>query len=84
MPKRHPLTTVSIEFTCTSCKAKASVRVLWGDHHTLPKGWVSRDIIPTYALCRRTDHVFACSKPCRRELDKKFPPPKRPRWFRYA
>jgi hypothetical protein len=78
------LTPVGITFTCTHCASQASVHVLWGDHHTLPKGWTSRDVIPTYALCRRTDHVFACSRECRKKLDAIFPPPRKPKWFKYA
>lgn len=75
---------VRITFWCTACSAQASVTVRWGDHHCLPKGWRSRDVVPTYMLARRTDHIFACSPACQRVLNDKFPPPKRPKWFRYA
>lgn len=75
---------VEITFTCSSCGDRVSVCVAWGDHHTLPKGWGSRDVVPTYVLARRTDHVFACSRPCKRKLDSLYPPPRRPKWFRYA
>lgn len=75
---------VDITFHCTACGAIATVSVRWGDHHTLPKGWRSRDVIPTYSLCRRTDHIFACSAKCRRLLNETFPPPARPKWFVYA
>lgn len=83
MTERHH-SLVDITFHCTACGNTATVSVRWGDHHTLPKGWRSRDVVPTYTLCRRTDHVFACSVPCRRVLDTRYPPPRTPRWFRYA
>jgi hypothetical protein len=75
---------VDITFHCTHCGQKGTVTVAWGDHHCLPKGWCSRDAVPTYALARRTDHIFACSAKCARALNKKHPPPARPKWFKFA
>lgn len=82
---RYKLPPVEITFTCTACRCRETVKVPWGAHHCLPRGWRSRDIVPTYALARRTDHVFACQQAeCRRALDKLYPPPARPKWFTYA
>ena len=78
------LSRVRLTFTCTACKRQASVEVPWGMHHCLPPKWRARDAVPTYALARRTDHIFACSARCQRSLNERFPPPKRPRWFKYA
>ena len=84
MSASKAIASVRIEFTCTACGALGSVAVPWGGHHTLPKGWRSRDVVPTFVLSRRTDHVFACSKECRLKLDELYPPPKKPKWFLYA
>lgn len=75
---------VDITFHCTHCAATATVTVAWGDHHCLPAGWRSRDAVPTFSLARRTDHIFACSPKCARALNAAFPPPTRPKWFKYA
>ena len=77
-------TPVTITFCCTACGATASIHVPWGLHHALPKGWRSRDAIPTLQLARRTDHIFACSLRCARKLDPIYAAPKEPKWFRYA
>lgn len=75
---------VEIIFTCTACRGRASIKRRWGAHHSLPRGWSSRDTVPTYALCRRTDHIFACSPACEEKLNDQYPPPPRPKWFPYA
>jgi hypothetical protein len=75
---------VAITFTCTACLSEATVRAPWGAHHCLPKGWTARDCVPTFTLARRTDHIFACSTKCRRVLNERFPPPRVPKWFKYA
>lgn len=85
MPARRPrFAPVDITFTCTACSCRATVSIPWSRHHTLPKGWRSRDVVPTYELPRRTEHIFSCSKACQLELDKLYPPPKKPKWFRYS
>jgi hypothetical protein len=72
---------VDITYHCTSCGKTETVSVCWRSHHAMPKGWTCRDVVPTYELPRRSDHVFACSKACRRVLDVRFPPPRVPKWF---
>ena len=81
---KHDVTKVRITFTCTECEATGTISVPWGDHHALPKGWRSRDAVPTFKLSRRTHHIFACSSACARALNVKFAAPKTPKWFRYA
>lgn len=72
---------VDITYFCTACNKSETVIVRWRSHHALPRGWTCRDIIPTFELPRRTDHIFSCSSMCRRELDNKYPPPRKPKWF---
>lgn len=72
---------VDITYHCTACGNTETVSVRWRSHHAMPRGWTCRDIIPTFELPRRSDHIFACSKDCRKELDARFPPPKTPKWF---
>jgi hypothetical protein len=72
---------VDITYFCTACDKPETVSVRWRSHHAMPKGWTCRDIIPTNELPRRTDHIFACSKSCRAVLDKRYPPPRIPKWF---
>lgn len=73
---------VDITYFCTSCGTNQTVSVMWRSHHALPKGWRCRDIVPTSELPRRTDHMFSCSEACRKQLDKRYPPPKTPKWFK--
>jgi hypothetical protein len=72
---------VDITYYCTSCGGSETVSVRWRSHHAMPKGWTCRDIVPTNELPRRTDHIFACSRTCRKVLDGRYPPPRIPKWF---
>jgi len=73
---------VDLTFYCTNCGDTATVSVRWESHHAMPEGWACRDVIPTYELPRRTDHVFCCPRAkCRTALDERFPPPEEPIWF---
>src|ERR1700683_344593 len=72
---------VDITYFCTACQKQETVSVRWRSHHALPQGWRCRDIIPTNELPRRTDHIFSCSRKCRKMLDVVYPPPKLPKWF---
>ena len=73
---------VDITYYCTNCGTTATVAVRWESHHAMPEGWACRDVVPTYELPRRTDHVFSCpSAECRGALDAKYPPPSEPIWF---
>lgn len=73
---------VKIIFTCTACAARTYVNVPWGDHHCLPSGWLSRDVVASHNVARRTDHIFACSPACCDTLDERYPPALKPKWFR--
>ena len=72
---------VDITYFCTACGNKKTVSVQWRSHHALPSNWKCRDIVPTNELPRRTDHIFSCSEACRKVLDIRYPPPKKPKWF---
>lgn len=75
---------VKLTFYCTHCGTSAAIKVRWSRHHTIPKGWRSRDAVPSPQLPRRTDHIFACSNECITALDKRFPVPDKIRWFKFS
>lgn len=74
---------VQVTFTCAVCQSTGSTDVPWSEHHTLPDGWVARDVVMTCAslLPRRTNHAFVCSAACRAEFDRKYPLKPEIIWF---